>query len=1412
MDLKSTLRAITLELRHELEGKCDAQGGWQPGDLERRLAAIGVRRDRPPVPVDELPHLPSEDCEARRVVDAFLQSRSNAGESREAAITEFVREAAYTWANRLLALRCMEARGLIDEVILQKDAYGGRSLQHQRLARKEPERCSGEDEGLLAVLFDEFGLRAKELPLLFDPKAPEVSVRPSIAALKRCIALLSGTLAAKGQEAATDEVFTTPDALGWTYQYWNTEEKDRVFEKVRTKKGAKIEGAEIIPATCIYTEPYMVKFLVQNSLGAMWMGMNPSSRLCEGWEYYARNADRASVSKKMVSEITFLDPTCGSGHFLIEAFEVFYALYVEEGTITDPAKICAAILESNLYGIDIDERAVQIAAIALVMKAKEKAPDFVPRHVNLVATNIRLPAGKEHLEAFLRKHPDDALLKPALLAIFEGLAHADELGSLLQIQEPLDRELRHLRSQQLERERKAAAGTLFDPRSEADWTAWKHNVIERLREHFGAEAEEIDLATAFFGEAVSKGLSLVDLLARRYDVVAANPPYMGSKNMGPVLKRYVERFFLAGKRDLYAAFILRCRELTCDGGRVAMVTQQSWMFMPAFASLRAFPEDRAGRIGFAGLIRSTTLEVLAHLGSKGFSEIGGEIVNSALFVSCCTLPATSHRVTSFRLVAAPSASEKEILLRRALASATNGLVFRPVQSRFLAIPGFAVCYWLRDRFIELLASAEKLGDRSTLTDGVSAADKFVRFLWEVPRNDKRWPIYQKGGGYRKWYGFNIFTCDWHADGAKIRQHILERYPAEKFSLKYKPFDRTRAWVTWSDVASGSMGARLASAGDVLGSKGPGVRSDEITNEELLALLNCRAFTYLLRTTSTTLQFSYPGVRDAPALRAPHEDICTLVTYAVAEKRVLVGDDPCEMNFHPWFGVGRWSSIREMYSEWREDRLARTARLLLAEGQIEWLVIERMNLGGAEIEDVLKDTGRPSGWFPCIQGYEALPTMSAGPPAPDELAASIERGPKRAVSTVELHEIKRRLRALYESGTDGGTGEADEADASNDEEEEAETTASTGARIPIPAESLLEELAQHLEVHPISVFWLLREMLEADGLICASELQSFVEDYVSNTVLRLLGHRWPSESGQVLSTWADRDGIVLGEEGTNQSVLVSRVRDRLAENFGTEQVRAVEREFHDIVDKSLSEWLSADFFKRHISQFRKRPIVWRLQSSPGGNAKRQNRRSARKAPAFSCLVYYQRLDADLLPKLRTQYIGPLRTSVQTELAGLEKLNKRTTDQDARRLELEEKFEELKAFDARLEQVIFGGFTSTALDAVAANEPLDKWTRSGAAPTSREAFLAQERKYAPDLNDGIRVNISPLQRAGLLAADVLAAKDVEKAIADRAHWRADERRWCREGKLPGPGWWPEGVAEVKTYAACSKGTMVSTEGRT
>ena len=202
----------------------------------------------------------------------------------------------------------------------------------------------------------------------------------------------------------------------------------------------------------------MVKFLVQNSLGATWMMMYPESKLFAAWEYYVKDADRAPHEKKLITDITFLDPACGSGHFLIEAFDLFYTMYEEEGQLKEPADIVQSILNNNLFGIDIDERAIQITkavlwikAADIVFKKKQKTltgEGLAQFHNHIIATNIRLPKGKDHLDAFLKKHPEDTPLRPALLTVFEGLQNVHELGSLVQIEERSKRNLRCLRNKQ----------------------------------------------------------------------------------------------------------------------------------------------------------------------------------------------------------------------------------------------------------------------------------------------------------------------------------------------------------------------------------------------------------------------------------------------------------------------------------------------------------------------------------------------------------------------------------------------------------------------------------------------------------------------------------------------------------------------------------------------------------------------------------------------------------------------------------------------------------------------------------------------------------------------------------------------------------------------------------------------------
>ncbi|MDM8532157.1 BREX-1 system adenine-specific DNA-methyltransferase PglX [Anaerolineales bacterium HSG25] len=1536
VDHKKILRAVSLELRHILEGQYDERGQFQPGDLERRLNAIGIWRDRPAKPLHELSHLPPADQQAHEQVLAYVAFRQAAGVPRAAAIAEFGRESAYSWANRLLTLRCMEARALIDEIILQKEVYGGRSMVHQRFARRQPERCTEADDGLFAVLLAEFEQRVADLPRLFNPTSPAIALRPSVAALKACVALLSGTETARNQEPATDAVFAAPDALGWAYQYWNAEEKDRVFEKVRTQKGAKIEGADIIPATQLYTEPYMVKFLVQNSLGAIWMQWHPETKLVDEWDYFVKEADRetlnpAEVAEKRVRDLTLLDPACGSGHFLLEAFDLLYAMYEEEqaqgwGDPTEPLspeQICLSILNHNLFGIDIDERAVQIATAALWMKATETAFELEPSqltsfHDHVVATNIRLPQGTDHLQTFLSRHPEDAPLRPALETVFEGLTHAHELGSLLQIEEPVEKELRYLKNQAETAYRQPQQPEMFAefatprqtelPLSQTDYATWKNETLQRLKTHFEQESQTADPSRAFFGETAGQGLTLFDLLARRYDVVAANPPYMGSKNMVPRVKNYVAKNYPAGKRDLYAVFILRCLELTQHAGRVAMVTQQSWMFLRSFVDLRALDEKRVTEDEFKGILRETSIETLAQLGEYAFTESSAAGAFVCLFTLAKFFPKPNHKLIAYRLIG-PKQPEKKAQLLQAHPEST---IYRATQSNFVAIHESPLIYYLNKELLELFQFRNTLQTIAHVRQGLATADdsRFLRFTWEID-NFNRWATFTKGGGYCKWFGQNWYHVDWEYQGTRLKS-----FP--RSVIRNPNFYFQHGW-SYSLISRGATGLRAFDSVGCVGHKGPGIFSKETW---LPSLLQSHFVSFLLRAISQTLAFEISTMASIPL--PDTKPTFETTEHATSMKRILVSNELTERTFN------RVVSGFEQYMV--------SSYLHTFEGFIEKEICSAYNLSENSLTITIAETGTPAGWHPLIKGYDSLPPLPNGLTLPPELLTYLEQHDRRHLTSAQLTSLQQQLHTLYQAGPGAKLSLPPwDTTASPDTE-----PASAGATLPIPTETFIEALSVTLQVHPISIYWLLQEGQDQHGWHCPPEEKRLTEDRLTVLILRLLGHRWPKQvqANEPPPSWAVADGIIPLTEGLPQQNLLAQLRNRLA------ATALSERAFAERVGQPLADWLTGSFFKRHISQFKKRPIAWQLQSS-GRN------------PAFACLIYYHQLNADLLPKLRTQYVGPLRQRYETERRTLEQTLILTTDQSARKLQLSHWIEELKQFETSLHHVSEQGFGPehkplqrklrqhavdeailslksawlTRLAEVIRTETLNAWqttahkiwhsyipttasptelnhwladavdrlpqlspdispsapkqttpdlptpdvlaahlhdhaesmvqqalqgfneiwwanyketilaplkakqsnkhqkklltlhintgqairdhilgwscpqvTEWGAwlahmplydyltsvdgkrpPPTTIADFIRQESAYHPDSNDGVRVNIAPLQQAGLLAAPVIAKKDLLKAITDRADWRADERRWSRQGKLPQPGWW-------------------------
>lgn len=1355
---KKILRALVLELRAELEGFENNAGQWQPGDLERRLVELGVRRDREPSPRDELPrHADIRAREtfirARETFDAYLDLRLKAalddkiaeharresqGRGRgkraepptelsaderaeivQGSVDAFIRESAYTWANRLLALRCMEARDLIDEVVLQKDIYGGKSLAHWRFVQRDPAAAEGEDEGLFATLLAAFELHAERLPRVFHPAAPGLALRPTLAALRRCLALLSGTQKPRSADPADDAVFSAPDALGWAYQFWNTDTKERVFAAVRTKS-AKIEGADIIPATQLYTEPYMVRFLTQNSLGATWAAMYPDTRLAQRWDYFVREADRPSMQPRSAATLTVLDPACGSGHFLLAAQADLWDMYEEEGAFTgDPVGRARAILERNLYGLDIDERAVQIAEAALWMAAAEKLLEHqVDLHerdagghlplsgveMNLVATNIRLPGEGEQLEAFLKKHPDAAPLRKALSEVFRGLAHVDELGSLVKIEGPVDDLLKQL---QTEHERtRAYGGVQTDllrsttaqgalPLGVESYEVWKDRTLRRLEAHFAAEAVDADLSRRFYGQAAGKALQAFDLLSRRYDVVLANPPYMGSKNMGEVLRPYVETHYAPGKRDLYAAFMLRCRTLCAEGGRFALVVPQPWMFVSSYEQMRYLTaeklEEKAKKTGadlFPGLLKVTSLETLAQLGRHAFEEVDPPS-NVALVVLARQEPADAHKLTAFRLHTPRPSVEQAALLRASANNPNSPFRFAPGQADLRRIPMAPVAFWLPPSLLDLF-TGPALCKVARVAQGMATAEdpRFVRFVWETPRaswryervQDARWVPFEKGGGYGKWFGHQWWMVDWQHDGARINGTPGPRVQNE--TLFFQP-----GW-NYSRMARGSMGARFQDYPGAFSDKGPGIFPTAEHEKHVVHACNSRSFSFLARTTSPSQAFEVDTVARTPIPNPAFRDHGYRYDprLLMQLKRTLVSRDPTERAFNP--NHGTVPTLRTWVRNVLLQTFAESAVLHTLEGESERDVFAAYGLDVADTATITAEVGKPAGWFGLVDGHtdtDALP-WPPGCTAPALPTARVESPPTTA-----------SLRAALEAGPGSiGAGEDDDSDDSDDDADEGLTGK------PIPAETFLEALAQRFGVHPISLHGLLRAGIESEGWRCPPEEQRLVRDRLTVMILHLLGHQWPTQivAREPLPEWADGDGIIPITEGTHEDTLLTRMRARLAAEFPGSTLPEIERDIAELIGQSLEAWIEGGFFRHHCKkeQFRRRPVAWQLQYA-----------APEVGVVFACFIHFHALNADLLPKLRNHYIGPQRTGAETELRGLDALPKPklNDNQKDRITTLENQVSALRKLDEELGKLIARGFFTRELAGYAIDDAAESY---------------------------------------------------------------------------------------------------------
>ena len=1257
-------------------------------DARRQLAAWGITaREVGPPPGGRT--LSADDTAARDLVLAVLETRRQAGLPQDEALDAYLEEVAFTLLNRLVTFRCLEERGLLrvggqPETLVARDAVRGASslVWRTRDANKElDERSVARAAYRTACL-----AMTERVKVLFDPDDEASAVFPTLPLWQQAIAALN-------DPAIPPAVFAEDEIMGWVYQYWSTELKNEVYAKLA--KGGKIDDpSELAAATALYTERYIVDYLVQNTLGATWVEMKPDTTLPATWPYYVTpptGNPPGERERKRVRDLTLIDPCVGSGHFLVRAFDVFVQLYKDEGEEA-PEDVASLILERNLYGADIDRRAVQIAALALYVKGCALAgADFRPKKLNLVACDIAIPPDPpaEFLDSL-----DEPQLKDLATSLWTGLAGIRTFGSLLHPERAVNDAFARLKAR--------GKGSLWE--TDTDWAKKRAHFMAGLRKAFTAAAGDTDLTTRLFGEEASRGLDALQILGRRYDVVVTNPPYAGSGNLDPGLRKLLASLYETGKSDLYAAFILRCSELANSGGRFGVLTQEGWMFLESLSDLRAT------------ILRNVRLQSLAHFGSRAFEEIGGAIVSTAAFAAIC-LPGSGARFSAIRLVDLASPAEKSAILRRVISGVDpEHRLATPRQDAFGHIPDQKIAYWLGARFLQLLGTNRRMNSEISGGKGLGTSDndRFLRCFWEVRQAPSKWFPYTKGGGFRRWVGNEWLVVNYADRGDEIRNYIASRYPYLKGNvgiLVRQVEFYGKPGMTHTNVAQGSAGFRLLPRRGIFSDKGPGffpTSGDRRELPGLLAHLNIRYHSYLLRALSPGIEFQLGQVLSLPSMPSSTD------TRAILESIGIVAID---------------LKVRLTESSPAEARFLRTAagsgtalEALLAtiEGYLDDLGATVLGLSAEDVDEALAVLGVPAGWNTLIAGYDRLPAIPDGIEIPAGLADFLAAREHHELAPAELAKVKARLRALYEAGP--GAKEEIEAPAAKDGDEE--EGAAVGARNPIPTETFLEDLAIKTGLHPITVHWLLEE-LKAKGAVSPPLRKAELEEYLDITLVRMLGYRWPeqdayeAEHGLILDPdLVDGDGIIPLVPCGDEPVAEERVRTRLARQFGDDGADAFLADLRRYTKRDLADWIRKDFFKAHAKRFKNRPIAWHLKSPEG---------------AFEALVLYHRLGKDTLAKLRVTYAGD-------RLARLRADQQRAKDAyDSRTVtDLQLAIEDVDAFRQTLAAIEQGTELRHRIRC--------RW--------KDETETGRPGPYAIDIDDGVKVNIRPFHESGLLPAKVIS----------------------------------------------------------
>jgi len=1059
---------------------------------------------------------PELQIERKRIADILSNLQEETG-NYSSARDKLLEELSFTLFNRIAGIKVIEANQLQPEVITCRASHAGRSFGHRVWLEQNPDKRNLPLEGLKEYIRYAFNQLSDKIQLFSSDYLYDLL--PELYDLKEIISEFN---------KIDEENWKSDDIMGWLYESYNRKKRESF-----KNRDEKVEYNWVSVTSQIYTPRWVVEFILNNSLGKLWMEMHPESKLKEDHDI-ANTPEKPIAKTKPVTELKVIDPAVGSGNFLLYAFDLFYEMYEEEKYAKED--IPQLIIENNLYGIDLDDRAVQIAQLGLYIKALKKNKNIKISKINIVSSDFYLPEYDKVESLFneLIQHPDTTNL---LEEIWEDLRMAYKFGSLIRIEEKIEYITNKLKSPGQE--------ILWGNNALTFWDEWKAKVFRKIIEALQKYSKDTNGNIKFFKTKTQDSMIFAEIISNKYDIAVANPPYTDSGSYGKELKNFITKNYkkpLSFYSNLYVVFLKRCSELINKNGKIGMIHPHTFMFIKSYEDVRKF------------ILNNFHINLFADYGLDRVNLFGPNILLESVFY---IFEKSNYNKSSIFLTVTFDLQEKykkqEIInaFKDCILDNENKRIYKLDQSKLKNIESCPFIYWISDEFREKF-SLEPLDNIVVICQGVATSNnnRFLRFWWEIDSNNilknykkdnKKWVPYSKGGPYNKWFGNLWLLLDYDKKAIKYLSNNGNHLPSSKYYF--------REGITYS--ASGSKGISFRYLPinfifDVGGSSVFTIKDFKNINY-LIAFLNSKLSFYLTKCLNPTVNIQVGDLKRIP-FDYPAKNVENIIS-SLSKQNIQIKKHLCElsiieMNYkynqilwakekYKYFDLKK---IIKAYLDYENELLT---QVYLNEALIDELIFQVYQTTEEDKQMILEKEGPPVGSLPLVKDYMFISDQLL--PEVKEYIKTIEI---KVINFEEKEQIKKMILELYQQNY------------------------------------TLEEICNKVQINPLSIIQIIKE----NHSLPEKRSQEIAQDLFFDLVRGILEE--------------DKDGIIplvkYSGEDTLQDLLYSKMSNK---GFTHTQIDNFKGILGCEINTYLEKYFFRDLSNR-LNLFMylpKTPFIWHLSS-------------------------------------------------------------------------------------------------------------------------------------------------------------------------------------------------------------------------